>query len=141
MERYNPEGLPGFKSWFASELKKCSMFRQDSCVPNIREKDFVRDCVLEFDSFVGSCGVTNARPEMSPEDVRMWWKINGGQFPSLNLLALDFATIPLSSAAAERVFSILRQLFSSTQRSSKQDMVEAACMLRYNYRAPSNDHD
>jgi hypothetical protein len=84
--------------------------------------------------------VTEARPEMSPEDVRLWWKINGGQFPHLNLLARDFATIPLSSAAAERVFSILRQLFSSSQRSSKGgcdgSIVYAAVQQPWDNRTP-----
>jgi hypothetical protein len=51
-----------------------------------------------------SHGVAYCALEMSTEEARTWWKINGGQFPSLNLLALDFATIPLSSAVAERVF-------------------------------------
>jgi hypothetical protein len=99
-----------------SELKRCWLFHQDLGIENARGKDFLRDCVGEFDVYVVACGVTEARPEMSPEDVRMWWKINGGQFPNLDLLARDFATIPLYSAAADRVFSILRQLFFNSKK-------------------------
>jgi hypothetical protein len=54
----------------SSKLKKCSMFRQDSGMPTVREKDFVRDCVLEFDSFVVSWRYL-WRPEMLPEGVGM----------------------------------------------------------------------
>ena len=39
-----------------------------------------------------------------------------------------------NSAAAERVFSLLKLMFGETQISSLADMIQAALMLRYNKR-------
>ena len=40
-----------------------------------------------------------------------------------------------NSAAAERVFSLLKLMFGDIQISSLADMIQAAMMLRYNKRA------
>ena len=39
-----------------------------------------------------------------------------------------------NSAAAERVFSMLKLMFGDTQMSALADMIQAALMLRYNKR-------
>ena len=39
-----------------------------------------------------------------------------------------------NSAAAERVFSLLKLMFGEVQMSSLADMIQAALMLRYNGR-------
>ena len=39
-----------------------------------------------------------------------------------------------NSAAAERVFSLLKAMFGETQMSALQDMIESALMLKYNKR-------
>ena len=39
-----------------------------------------------------------------------------------------------NSAAAERVFSMLKQMFGDMQMSSLADMIQAALMLKYNGR-------
>ena len=40
----------------------------------------------------------------------------------------------MSSAAAERVFSMLKMMFGDTQMSALADMIQVALMLRYNKR-------
>ena len=40
-----------------------------------------------------------------------------------------------NSAAAERVFSLLKAMFGDTQMSALVDMIEAALMLKYNKRS------
>ena len=39
-----------------------------------------------------------------------------------------------NSAAAERVFSLLKLMFGDTQMSALADMIQSALMLRYNQR-------
>jgi hypothetical protein len=39
-----------------------------------------------------------------------------------------------NSAAAERVFSMLKQMFGDTQMRALMDMIQAAFMLKYNGR-------
>ena len=47
---------------------------------------------------------------------------------------LNLALVQPSSAAAERVFSILRSHFDDHQAGALEDYLEAALMLAYNYR-------
>ena len=43
-------------------------------------------------------------------------------------------TIPPTSAASERVFSLLESMFGKDQDAALSDLIQAALMLRYNKR-------
>ena len=132
-------GIGAFKRVYQQRVSKLRFNRVD--VPgNGRPADFGLQCTNEFSAYLDRTAGTIAPPTMTPSEIRAWWKVNGSDFPALQLLARDFATIALSSAAAERVFSILRQLFSSTQRSSHEDYIEASILTRYNQRGMA-DHE
>ena len=76
-----------------------------------------------------------AAEDVSPrEDPIGWWKSHEDDLPhwaqSFKLVLL----VQPSSAAAERVFSLLANSFSERQESSLEDYIQCSVMLQYNYR-------
>ena len=76
-------------------------------------------------SAVASSGAENC-------DTLVWWKNSSAELPVWSETAQDVFLVQPSSAAAERVFSILNQ-FNETQTNSLEDYVESSVMFRYNY--------
>ena len=66
--------------------------------------------------------------------VLLWWANNGKNFPTWALAMQIVGSFTPNSAAAERVFSMLKQMFGDTQMSALADMIQAALMLKYNGR-------
>ena len=60
-----------------------------------------------------------------------WWKQNGSALPSWAGAAKKILLLQ-PSAAAERVFSILKCSFGEQQDNSLQDYIESSLMLQYN---------
>ena len=68
------------------------------------------------------------------EQVLKWWASNGSKFPAwADAAQMVFAFSP-NSAAAERVFSLLKLMFGDQQMSALADIIQSALMLRYNKR-------
>ena len=67
-------------------------------------------------------------------DVLKWWKDHHEELPQWSLAALKVLLIQPSSAAAERVFSLMKNAFGDQQQSSLQDLVTATLMVQYNKR-------
>ena len=63
-----------------------------------------------------------------------WWKLNSSTLPNWSTAAKKIVLVQPSSAAAERVFSLLKQSFGEQQDSSLQDYIEASLMLQFNKR-------
>ena len=70
--------------------------------------------------------------EMDDADPLEWWKLNASELPYWSSAARKVLVLQPSSAAAERVFSLLKASFSDQQDSSLQDYIEASLMLQYN---------
>ena len=60
-----------------------------------------------------------------------WWKNNSEHLPNWSAAACKVALVQPSSAAAERVFSLLSCSFGTQQDLSLQDYVECSLMLQY----------
>ena len=68
------------------------------------------------------------------EQVLAWWATNGSKFPAWAEAAqIIFAFTP-NSAAAERVFSMLKAMFGDQQMATLADIIQTALMLRINQR-------
>ena len=67
-------------------------------------------------------------------DEMVWWRRHRLSLPHWSFAAHNLAFVQPSSAAAERVFSILRSHFDDHQAGVLEDYLEAAVMLAYNYR-------
>ena len=66
-------------------------------------------------------------------DTVEWWSRNKQDLPHWSSVAQKFLLLQPSSAAAERVFSILSSSFSDQQQNSLEDYVEASVMLQCNH--------
>ena len=67
-------------------------------------------------------------------DVLDWWHTHQRDLPASAEACKNVLLIQLSSAAAERAFSILSNSFGERQESSLQDYIESSIMLQYNGR-------
>ena len=63
-----------------------------------------------------------------------WWKLHSTTLPHWSTCARKIFLIQPSSAAAERVFSLLKASFGEQQDSSLQDYVQTSLMLQYKKR-------
>ena len=61
-----------------------------------------------------------------------WWKQNAPDIPNWAIAATKALLVQPSSAASERVFSMLRASFDEQQDLSLQDYLEASLMLQFN---------
>ena len=61
-----------------------------------------------------------------------WWKKNAAALPLWSAAAAKAMLLQPSSAAAERVFSLLRNSFGEQQEAALQDYIEASLMLQHN---------
>ena len=61
------------------------------------------------------------------------FQINGGLSRAVSYMQIVGSFTP-NSAAAERVFSLLKLIFADLQMSALADMIQSALMLRYNGR-------
>ena len=67
-------------------------------------------------------------------DILQWWHQNERDLPCWAAAARKVFLVQPSSAASERVFSLLKSSFSSQQQSSLQNYIEVSLMLQYNSR-------
>lgn len=68
------------------------------------------------------------------KDILLFWQNNGKLFPTWALAMQIVGSFTPNSAAAERVFSLLKLMFGDAQMLALADMIQAALMLRYNER-------
>ena len=64
----------------------------------------------------------------------LWWKTHGTKFPAWTEAMQIVGSFIPNSAAAERVFSKLKLMFSNMQMSTLCDYISAALMLAVNKR-------
>ena len=67
-------------------------------------------------------------------DCLEWWKMYATDLPIWLSAAKQIFLVQPSSAASERVFSLLKASFKDQKESSLQDYVETSLMLQYNKR-------
>ena len=77
--------------------------------------------------------VEDVSPQIDPLE---WWKHHSADLPKWASAAGRVALIQPSSAAAERVFSILASSFGKQQESSLEDYIQLSVMMQYNYECP-----
>ena len=66
-------------------------------------------------------------------DVVLWWKGHEHELPHWASAFKLIALVQPSSAACERVFSLLTNAFSSQQKSAMEDYISLSVMLQYSY--------
>ena len=63
-----------------------------------------------------------------------WWQLHAERLPNWSSAVKKVLLVQPSSAASERVFSILSASFNDQQDSSLSDYLQASVMLQYNKR-------
>ena len=103
--------------------------------PFLNNDSVIEGLVSELPRYVASA------EDVSPvADKRAWWKRHEDNLPNWAKACKSLLLIQPSSAAAERVFSILSNSFTEKQTHSLRDYIEASVMLQYNTRSTeSND--
>ena len=66
-------------------------------------------------------------------DALLWWKTNSTDLPHWSAAAADALLVQPSSAAAERVFSLLKASFGPQQDTTLNDYIQASLMLQFNH--------
>ena len=102
----------------------------------------ISDCAIALKAEVNSYKVAAATaPTLDHNDVKAFsekvlefWRAHGTKMPAWRKAARIVFAIPPNSAASERVFSLLEDMFGKEQDSSLSDLIQAALMLRYNKR-------
>lgn len=91
--------------------------------------DFILKLKSELPTYLSKCADTD-------EDfsVLKWWKQNAPELPYWADAAQKVLLVQPSSAASERVFSLLKASFNEQQDSTLQDCLESSLMLQYNKR-------
>ena len=82
-------------------------------------------------------GFATNRSHMSEytADVLRFWQQHGGELnDAWKVAAQCVFSVPSSSAASERVFSLLKTMYPEQRASALADNIEASLMLRYNKR-------
>ena len=91
----------------------------------------------ELPAYLSKCaGATFDHTDVAEftKGVLLWWANNGKDFPTWALAMQIVGSFTPNSAAAERVFSMLKQMFGDMQMTALADMIQAALMLKYNGR-------
>ena len=68
----------------------------------------------------------------SESDKVAWWSSNSETLPHWSAVVNKVLLVQPSSAAAERVFSVMEPLFNKQQDSALEETVEASVMLSFN---------
>ena len=144
-------GLDYFNSQFSTNLKvvleifkSCRLFsphKVREITPTALTLDQDLACIPFFDSSERE-GLKNELPTYLSKVADVdegynpleWWKSNTTALPCWSLAACKVLLIQPSSAAAERVFSLLKSSFGEQQDKSLKDYVESSLMLQYNKR-------
>ena len=92
-------------------------------------EDSIADLKQEFYLYVAKAVDVRIN---SPDDLLKWWKQNCTDLPKWSTAAQKVFLVQPSSAASERVFSLLKASFSDQQELTLQDYIEASLMLQYN---------
>ncbi len=85
----------------------------------------------ELPAYLAACDGCNDLSDVEKVD---WWKDHTQELPFWSKAVKKVLLLQVSSAAAERVFSLLKAAFSAQQESSLSDYLQASVMLRFNHR-------
>ena len=81
-----------------------------------------------------SASIARTPTNIYTEALLTWWGAYNPQFPRWAKAARIIFALAPSSAASERVFSLVKSMFGIEQLTAMADFVQGSLMLRYNQR-------
>ena len=119
-----------FVPWKVREMMPtCSAVDMLKSFPFLNNAAVLQNLKSELSSYVAN--VADVCPDF---DILLWWQNHMTDLPHWSSVVKDVVLVQPSSAAAERVFSILQLSFGPQQDRSLQDYVQSSIMLQYNKR-------
>ena len=104
----------------------------------LNDKQRVAQLVAELPTYLALCQPLRLPP--CPEKttfqthrdkhISLFYATNAAQIPAFSSLMLDVGLLTASSAAAERVFSLLSNSFGNQQLSAYEDLIETSLMIQ-----------
>ena len=91
------------------------------------DAETIEQLMTELPLYLAKCADTDAN-----FCALKWWKTNSPELPTWAACAKKVLLVQPSSAAFERVFSLLNSSFQEQQDAALQDYIEASLMLQYN---------
>ena len=89
----------------------------------------------ESDASIGTTVARSGSATVSTEiKINGWWKSHNNELPNWTAIYKLFLLVQPSSAAAERVFSVLQSTFSTKQNVSLEDYICTSVMLQCNHK-------
>ena len=99
-----------------------------SIIPFLNNEDTLSGPKEELPAYIAKCIDVGSVSDID------WWRMNSEDLPKWSACVKQIVLIQPSSAAAERVFSLLTSSFTEQQIHSLNDYIEASIMLQYNER-------
>ena len=99
--------------------------------PILDSNDVINDLVTEMPNYLAAAQDVIMACE---EDKVKWWRQQSDNLPHWSSAVMKVLLVQPSSAAAERVFSILNSSFNDSQEHALVDYLQACVMLQYNNR-------
>ena len=126
-----------FHPWYIKTFNVCvadltstvGQFHAAYKCTRLLSQELLNDLNMECLEYIARC---NASRLLETMDILAWFKENKESLVAFHQVANRIATIPTSSAAVERSFSLLSNSFGPRQDSALGDMMEAAVMLQFN---------
>ena len=100
-------------------------------VPFLNTNDLIQSLKDELTTYFVKAAEINDAFDIRSDSMR-WWKDVSPDRPSWSSAVQKVVLVHPSSAAAERVFSLLVTMFGDQQHDALEDYLEAALMLRVN---------
>jgi hypothetical protein len=92
--------------------------------------------MMEYDIYIALVRLFDISDVVTYEDqmqkCKLFWRTHVERLPHLKKFAYYCITIAPSSAASERVFSVLKRLFDELQVHALEDYVSSSVMMAYN---------
>ena len=127
-------------SWVVANLSRLedSAVKDLCLLPPFEEPDLTSRLLAQAPAYraavIAGCEINRSDINQFTEGVLAWWRVHGNKFSAwADAARIAFAFKP-SSAQAERIFSMLKAMFTPQQASSLMDMVQGSLMMRYNGR-------
>lgn len=97
------------------------------CIPFLDSNEVIQQLQSELPIYLAIVEGTAA-----DTDVPQWWARHAREVPHWASACSKILLLQPSSAASERVFSLLQNSFSDRQESALEDYIETSLMLQYN---------
>ena len=101
------------------------------CIAFLEDDEVIEGLKTELPSYLAEC---NGCRNLTNEEKGQWWGDHGAALQCWAAAARKILPLQVSSAAAERAFSMLKSAFGQQQLNALTDYLQTSVMLQFNHR-------